>query len=123
MRTPDTANMPGLQRTVKAQEAALKKKDDEIARLNRVIKQRESSVSWRLSQAYGRFFSTRSPVTRALRRLIGLAIPGIKRSKGRAYYKAELKKILEERRGKVKGSYYILPPLTGMCRYFSGLSS
>src|SRR5271157_3403875 len=60
---------------VSSLELQLKDKDREVRYLREMLRQRESSISWRLSQLYGKFFSMGSPVTKALSLVMERIVP------------------------------------------------
>jgi glycosyltransferase involved in cell wall biosynthesis len=94
-------------------EEQIRKKSDEAAYLKELIRQRESSISWRFSQFYGRYFSIKSLPTRILRRSINTILSLRKEDKQSPNnikaYKQELDKILRARNKYVKG-IIIYPP-------------
>ena len=96
---------------VSSLELQLKDKDREVRYLREMLRQRESSISWRLSQLYGKFFSKGSPVTKVLSQAIERTMPMEKPAslKNSNDYKNELEQILQARKGKVKG-IIIYPP-------------
>ena len=110
-KTRQNEDIEYLKDKVSSLELQLKDKDREIRYLREIVRQRESSVSWRLSQLYGKFFSMGSPVTKALSRVFEKAMPMEKQAslKKSDDYKNELERILRARKGKVKG-IIIYPP-------------
>src|SRR5271157_2935623 len=110
-KTRQNEDIDYLKDKVSSLELQLKDKDREIRYLREIVRQRESSVSWRLSQLYGKFFSMGSPVTKALSRVFEKAMPMEKQAslKKSDDYKNELERILRARKGKVKG-IIIYPP-------------
>lgn len=99
-----------LRNRVHALELEVKDKDRQIGDLKETVRQRESSVGWRMSQFYGHFFSMGSPVTKALTRLFNRVSPTNEtESKHIEVYREELKQILKEHEGKIKG-IIVYPP-------------
>jgi len=64
-----------LREQVKHLEATLTNKEQEVFGLKEIVLQRESSVSWRLSQIYGKYVSNNSVFTRLLRGMFNKVMP------------------------------------------------
>ncbi|MDI9393966.1 MAG: methyltransferase domain-containing protein [Euryarchaeota archaeon] len=94
----------------------LEDKTNEILDLKETLNQRESSLSWRFSQYYGKYFSVNSPITKIVTPLLNWIVGP---NKSESYsnnnaeeenlYKLEFNNILEEHKGKIKG-IIIYPP-------------
>ena len=89
-------------------------KNLEIGELKEILRQRESSLSWRFSQFYGRYFSTDSRLTRFISYFINKIAQSLEhrntvKTKETKYYKQQLESILKSHEGKVKG-IIIYPP-------------
>ena len=94
----------------------LEDKTNEILDLKETLNQRESSLSWRFSQYYGKYFSIHSPVTKSISSLLNKMVnskeskPYSESSNEEKYlHKLELNNILEEHKDKIKG-IVIYPP-------------
>ncbi len=99
-----------LRERVESLELQIKDKDRQILDLKETVRQRESSASWRLGQLYGKFFSMGSPITKALLGFFNRVSPANgQKKKDMAAHSGELKKLLAEREGKVKG-IIVYPP-------------
>ncbi len=99
-----------LRERVESLELQIKDKDRQIQDLKETVRLREGSASWRLGQVYGRFFSMGSPITKALLGIFNRVFPSNgPAKKDVAVHRGELKKILEEREGKVRG-IIVYPP-------------
>ena len=91
-------------------------KTSEILDLKETLNQRESSLSWRFSQYYGKYFSIHSPVTKVTSHVLNKMMKSIKsepysnnNAEEQNRYKLELNNILEEHKDKIKG-IIIYPP-------------
>jgi glycosyltransferase involved in cell wall biosynthesis len=103
-----------LQGTVSDLESQLKIKITEVAYLHEMFRQRESSLSWRFSQFYGKYFSMDSRLTRFILYLLNKSVQSLEhrdtvKTEETRYYKQELESILKDREGKIKG-IIIYPP-------------
>jgi glycosyltransferase involved in cell wall biosynthesis len=93
-------------------EGRLEARNAENARLRQVIHDRENSLSWRLSQHYGRLFGPGSFVTRALTAFFGKILNISDPGREKQYDPGELMRFLEKNTGKdiclvVSGTKYV----------------
>ncbi len=91
-------------------------KTNEILDLKETLNQRESSLSWRFSQYYGKYFSIHSPVTKVVSSFLNIMMSSKKsehysenNTEDQNRYKVELNNILEKHKDKIKG-IIIYPP-------------